>query len=210
MAQLLWNPDANVDELFSEYLNDFYGAGAADARRFYDRLEFAMSSIQQWKHYGEEHQVECLTDQINRNADVLFPSEHLKLEPYHPAKNAGVSLEESVHALAECRTIMDHLRAQDLPGEVKQRLAEDDRNLRYAENTVNLYYYLVQALMAKKHQNLEEARRFYRLTVPFAEGLRNETEIVKTASSHANAKDGLEASLVEQAYDKLGKELGIK
>lgn len=209
MAQLLWNPDANVEQLFSEYLNDFYGAGAGDARRFYDRLEFAMSSIQQWKHYGGEHEGECLVDQINRHADVLFGTEHLKLEEYHPAKNAGVSLGESVRALQECRTIMDRLRAEDLPGEVKLRLAEDDRNLRYAENTVNLYYYMAQALMARKQQNLEQARQFYRRTVPYAQGLRNETEILQTASSHANARDGLDASLVEDAYKQLGEQLGV-
>jgi Domain of unknown function (DUF4838) len=209
MAQLLWNPDANVEQLFREYLNDFYGAGAADARRFYDRLEFAMSSIQQWKHYGGEHEGQCLVKQINRDADNLFGTEHLKLEPYHPAKNAGVSLEESVRALQECRTLMDRLRARGLPSEVKLRLAEDDRNLRYAENTVNLYFYLAQALMARKQHNLEQAQQFYRRTLPFAQGLREETEIVQTASSHANAKDGLDASLVEKAYEELGKQLGI-
>jgi hypothetical protein len=209
MAQLLWNPDADVEQLFSEYLNDFYGAGADDARRFYDRLEFAMSSIQQWKHYRGEHGGQCLVKLINKGADNLFDNEHLKLEEYHPAKNAGVSLGESVRALQECRTIMDRLHGRHLPGQVQQRLAEDDRNLRYAENTVNLYYYLVKSMMARKQSNLEEAKRFYRLTVPFAQGLRSETEIVQTASSHANAKDGLDASLVERTYEELGNQLGI-
>ena len=101
------------------------------------------------------------------------------------------------------------MRDRGLNGEVRLRLVEDDRNLRYAENTVNLYYYLVQSMIAKKQSNLEEAKRFYRLTVPFAQGLRNEKEIVQTASSHANAKDGLDASLVEQKYEELGRELGI-
>jgi hypothetical protein len=209
MAQLLWNPDADVEQLFSEYLNDFYGAGADDARRFYDRLEFAMSSVEQWKHYRGENGGQCLVKLINRDADNLFDNEHLKLEEYHPAKNAGVSLGESVRALQECRTIMDRLRARDLPSEVEQRLAEDDRNLRYAENTVNLYYYLAQSMMARKQLKLEEAKRFYRLSVPFAQGLRSETEIVQTASSHANAKDGLDASLVERTYEELGNQLGI-
>ena len=104
---------------------------------------------------------------------------------------------------------MNRLRAKELPGEVKLRLAEDDRNLRYAENTVNLYYYLAQALMARKQQKLEQAKEFYRLTVPFAQGLREETGIVQTASSHANAKDGLDASLVEKTYEELGKQLGV-
>jgi hypothetical protein len=45
--------------------------------------------------------------------------------------------------------------------------------------------------------------------LPFAQGLRDEKEIVQTASSHANAKDGLDASLVEQKYEELGSKLGI-
>ncbi len=209
LAQLLWNPEADTEQLFSDYLTDFYGPVAKPARRFYNLLEYAMLSVQQWKHYGGEHEGQCLVKQIDSNADNLFGTEHLKLEAYHPLKNAGVSLGESVRALQECRTIMDRLRAQNLPSEVKLRLAEDDRNLRYAENTVNLYYYLAQALMARKQQNLEQAKEFYRRTVPLAQGLREETEILQTASSHANAKNGLDASLVEKAYEELGKQLGI-
>jgi hypothetical protein len=202
MAQLLWNPDADVEQVFSEYLNDFYGAGAGDARRFYDRLEFAMASVQQWKR--------DLAGRINRDADMLFGTEHLKLEEYHPAKNAGVSLGESVRALQECRRIMDRLRTEDLPTPVMLRLAEDDRNLRYAENTVSLYYYLAQALIAKKQQKLDEARRLYRLTVPFAEGLRAETEIPQTSYLFGpNQRDGLEASLVKGTYVELGRQLGV-
>jgi hypothetical protein len=48
-----------------------------------------------------------------------------------------------------------------------------------------------------------------RTLTQFAQGLRNETEIVQTASSHANAQDGLDASLVEHTYEELGKQLGI-
>ncbi len=36
-----------------------------------------------------------------------------------------------------------------------------------------------------------------------------EAGIVQTASSHANAKDGLDASLVEKTYEELGKQIGI-
>jgi hypothetical protein len=209
MAQLLWNPEADSEQLFSEYLADFYGAGAEDARRFYDRLEYAMSPVQQWKHYRGENGAQGLTRHISRNENELFDNEHLKLEEYHPAKNAGISLGESVSALKECRTIMDSLKSRNLPSEVKLRLAEDDRNLAYSENTVNLYYYLAQAITAARQQNLDEAKRFYRLTLPFAQGLRDETGILQTASSHANAKDGLDASLVEKAYEKLGEQLGV-
>jgi len=200
MAQLLGDPGANVEQLFSEYLNDFYGAGAGDAWRLDDRLEYAMASVEQWKR--------SLAGAVNGDADVLFPTEHLKLEEYHPSKNDGVDLEESVRGLQECRTIMNGLLAQKLPSELRQRLVEDDRNLRYAENMVNLYYYLARALMARKQQNLEQARRFYRLTLPFARGLRNETEIMQSAAD-ANARDGLVASLVQRTYEKLSKQLGI-
>ena len=92
---------------------------------------------------------------------------------------------------------------------MKQRFYEDDRNLKYAENTVNFYYYFSQAILAKRDGNLKQSKQFYQKSIPFAKGLKAETEIVQTASSHANAKDGLDATRVDETYLKFGKKLGV-
>ena len=49
----------------------------------------------------------------------------------------------------------------------------------------------------------------YKKSIPFAKALESEKEIVQSSSSHANAKDGMDASLIKDAYLKLGEELKI-
>ncbi len=202
-AKLLWNPQADVKEIMAEYYDLFYGTAAQQMAHLYDRLEYAMSSVKQWKH------TKPLISRINNDLEPLFNLQHLQLKESHPPQNDGVDLEESVIALQECRQIMDKLLAQDWPQSMETRLQIDDKNLRYGENTVNFYYYVAQAIMAKRSGDLQQAREFYKKSIPYARGLKEETEIVQTASSHANAKDGLDASRIESAYEKLGKGLRV-
>ena len=104
---------------------------------------------------------------------------------------------------------MDEVAAQKWSDLMKQRLFEDDKNLRYGENTVNFYYYFVQAIMAKKDGDIKQAKQFYRISIPFAKGLKAEKEIVQTSSSHANIEDGLKATRVEKNFLELGEKLGL-
>ena len=203
MAKLLWNPDVNVKTLADDYFDHFYGPASGRMKRLYAKLEYAMSSVKQWKH------TKPLTERIYRDKKPLFNLEHLHLKEYHPSANDGVDLEESVLALKACRSIMDSLLQKQWPDVMQQRLADDDKNLRYGENTVNFYYYISQCILAKRAGDVDKAREFYRKTIPYAKALKAETEIVQTASSHANAKDGLDATRIEKVYYKLGKELGI-
>ncbi|NOY59028.1 MAG: DUF4838 domain-containing protein [Calditrichaeota bacterium] len=202
-AKLLWNPHVDTKQILAEYFDLFYESAAQQMAHLYERQEYAMSSVKQWKH------TKPLTDRIYKDLTPLFNLQHLHLKEYHPPENDGVDLEESVVALQECRQIMDKLLAKDWSPTMQARLAIDDENLRYGANTVNFYYYVAQAIMAKRSGNLQQARKFYKKSIPYARGLKEETEIVQTASSHANAKDGLEASQIESTYRKLGKELRI-
>ena len=104
---------------------------------------------------------------------------------------------------------MDKVLSDDCPPIMKQRLMEDDKNLQYAENTVNFYYYYVQAIQANRDGTVELAKKFYQASIPYARRLKAEVEIVQTASTHANAEDGLQATLVEKSYVEFGQELGM-
>ena len=50
-AKLLWNPDADVDQLISTYVKAAYGAGAREVQEYLDRLEHARLR-QRWTWYG--------------------------------------------------------------------------------------------------------------------------------------------------------------
>ena len=204
MAKLLWDPGADVPALVDRYCREFYGPAAAPMKELYERLEYAMSGVAHWKSGPSR-----LTARLARDAGTLFPLQHLQLKETHPPLNDGVDLEESVAGLGRCRTIMDEALAAAGPGLLRERLLEDDRNLRYAAHTVNLYYFVAQALLARRAGDLEKARGFYRAAEPHARGLKEETGILQTSASHANAKDGLEASQIEAAWNLLVGQFGV-
>ena len=204
MAKLLWNDGVDVAALADRYYADFYGAAAKPMKEFYERLEYAMSAIAHWKSGPSR-----LTRSLAKDLDPLFPLQHLQLEESHPPANDGVDLVESVAGLRRCRAIMDEVLPAVPAGVIRERLLEDDRNLRYAENTINLYYLMAQALVARRKGDLDRAREYYRASVPHARGLKEETGIVQSSSSHANARDGMDASQIEAAWKNLGTELGV-
>jgi len=203
-ARLLWNTRVNVRTLKSDYFANVYGPAAQQMARLYAQLEYGMSSVKQWKHS------QPLTSQIYWDKKPLFNLEHLKLREYHPPKNDGVDLEESVQALADCRRILNQVEQMNLSPVIQKRLAEDDRNLRYAENTVNFYYTFAQAILAKRAGNRAEERSFFLKSIPYAKGLEKEVDILKTGSAHTRRKNALEATRVIEPYLKMAKELGIQ
>ena len=189
----------------NEYFRDFYGPAASAMSELYGHLEEGMSSIHQWKSDRQK-----LTDRINRDLDPLFPLKHLQLATSEPGPvDRGVPLEKSVSELQACRKIMDRVLGETRASVLRSRLLEDDRNLRYAEATVNLYYLTARAILAKRAGDLAEARRLFGQTLPHVEVLRAETAIVASSASHANAADGMAASLIETGWKRLGVELGI-
>jgi hypothetical protein len=202
-ARMLWNPYSDVNATLADYYSRFYGSFSKSMSRLYDRLEYGLSNIKQLKHFRS------LAGRINSNDSLLFPLDHLQLKEYHPVKNDGVDLEESVMALQDCRRIMDTILMQPSDGRMRQILAEDDRNLQYAENTVLLYYHMARSILAKEAGDLVGAREYFRMTIPIAVALEAEKGILQTSSSHANAQDGFEASLIKKAHQRLAEELHI-
>ena len=206
LARLLWNPQASMESLLDEYFRDFYGEAAGDMRKLYERLEEAMSSIHQWKSDRQR-----LTNRINSDSAPLFFLKHLQLSAWAPtAVDRGVPLETSIEGLKECRAIMDRVLGRTQSALIRNRLIEDDRNLRYAENTVNLFYCVARSLLAKRAGDLTTAQRFYVRALPYTKALKAETGIVQSSASHANAVDGMEASLISAGWKRLGAELGVQ
>jgi hypothetical protein len=139
----------------------------------------------------------------------LFASTHVRLETRGPGSEDGIDLAESLEALAECRRLMDGSLKLELPPAVRLRLQEDDRNLRYGENTVKLYDSVARSILAKRAGDREAAARHFLAGIPCARALLEETEIVNASAAHANAKNGLDASLIEGAWRKLAKDLAV-
>jgi hypothetical protein len=200
-ARLMWNTETDVNRSLERYFTHVYGPVADDMRQLYDHLEIALSNVKQirdWEH---------LPDRINADLDPLFHRDHLQLEETHPEINDGVDLAQSVAAMKTCRALLDTVLSQELSPLLRMRLLEDDKNLRYGEHTIHFYDAVIRAILAEREGDLARARSEFRRSLPHARALKAETEILQTASSHANSKNGLTATAIEETYMQMGQRL---
>ncbi len=199
-AQMLWNPHIDAQALLSDYLLHRYGPAADRMREFYGHLEKALCNVTELKY--------VLAPRLARNDAVLFPHKHLKYLATHWDTDDGPDLVETVQEIALCRKIIDEVKQMPLPERVAARVAEDERVFRYAENTIHLFDHVVQAVHALREGNETLAREQYNLAARYGQMLREDKECARYSSSHANAADGLEASLIGAALSRLAKKFG--
>jgi len=198
LARLLWNPEADTDALLDEYFRLYYPTTSERARTFYRHLEEATANIKPFKHSVPGY---SLRGQLSRRSRELFPLDHLRYYPHHPARNDGPDLVEMIDAMHRARREIDAALVECTDATERARLLEDERRFAYGETMFLFYYHLVRLTMF--HNRNEEAlarREFVRLE-QFAERLRTITDLVQVASTHANAENGLVASQVASAYD---------
>lgn len=199
-ARMLWDPNLDAEALLDDYLKRRYGPAAQTMRQFYEHLEQALCNVTELKY--------VLAPALEANAENLFPHNHLQYDESHPETNDGPTLAEMVRHVAECRRLIDQVRGQVLPDKVGARTAEDERVFAYAENTLHLYDHVVQATRLLREGQIQQAKEQYLEAVPYAEALREDTTSASMSSSHASAPDGLSASLITNAYERLRKEFG--
>jgi hypothetical protein len=201
-ARKLWEVTSDLAPEIDLYFKNNYGPVATEMRAVYRELEFALSNIRQMRYW------EQLPDRIREGLFPLFPKAHFQLEKSIPERDDGVDLAESVAAFHRLRPILNEILQRDLPDRIRQRLAIDDQTIRYGENTVFFYDAVARAVMAEHEGDLARARAEFARSLPFARALKAETEVVQTATNHhVHAKDGLDATRIEEAYMELGQRL---
>lgn len=198
LARLLWNPDLDEAALLDDYFKGRYGPAADRMRRFYASLERALCNVSVLKyHVGRR---------LGRGQEP-FNLQHMRLEDTTTEQNDGPDFESCVAAVLHCQTIMDEIRAVDLPPKCRKRIREDEGLFRYAMNTILFYNALIRSRMALDEGDRGEAARMFKQAEELAGKLRNETEATKWASSHANAVNGLQASFAAPALERLRRAL---
>ncbi|MBN1417865.1 MAG: DUF4838 domain-containing protein [Planctomycetes bacterium] len=201
MARLLWDPASNPEALYADYLRGRYGSASEAMRAFYDSLERALSNITCLKYN--------LVLQLDRDAADPFDTDHLRYDETTATEQSGPSLVAMREGLAKARGILDEVLLGDLPPRVAARILEDEGMLRYAEDTVAFIFRVARGQMLL-HRGLEaRARREIEIAARHAVDLKATTEATRYASTHANAKDGYEASRAGRAFERLAKRLGV-
>ncbi len=199
MARQLWDVQTDCEALWSDYFQRRYGPVADTMRRFYESLEKMLSNVSELK-YG-------LCRRLERGAEDLFPTSHLRYEPAQGVKCDGPTLVEIVQHAETCRKLIDQATAAELPERIKARVAEDERMFTYGERTVCYYHQCAKAFRLARAGKLEEARPHYAEARRLAELLRGDT--VSVAHCYTpGAPNAFVATRATRALDHLAKLLG--
>ncbi len=199
-ARTLWDPKLDAKALLDEYFTRRYGPAAGAMRQLYDRLDTALSNATPLKYH--------LADRLNRNDKDLFPTRHLKHEPTRFDADDGPDLVEMTAAIDECLAMVERVRSQQWPEQVRLRIVEDAGPIRYAANTLHFFDVLVRATQLAREGRRKEAAELIPEMKRLAEALQADKTSARWSSSHASAADGLEASLVKKTYERLLSDLG--
>ena len=106
------------------------------------------------------------------------------------------------------RKALDAAIVQCTDASEEARLREDERRFSYGELMVAFHYHLYRTEMFDRAGNTEQARQEYGFLSLTAERLRNIVDLVQVSSSHANAKNGLDATMAEDIYNRFGEKYG--
>jgi hypothetical protein len=200
MARQLWDVTTNCPALWSDYFAKRYGPAAATMRAFYESLEQMLSNATELK-YG-------LARRLQRGAVELFPNAQLRYRREPGAACDAPTLVEMIEHGRRCRQRLDEARAIAVPDRIRLRIAEDNREFTYADQTLAYYDACVQAFQSARAGRVAEARRQYAEARRVADLLRSDTERTAHSSSHANACNTLDATLASGALDQLAKLVG--
>jgi hypothetical protein len=208
LARLLWDPDADADAILADYYAGRYPLTRASTRRFYESLEQAMANFKLLKgrvragraFYG-------LTRQIRAGQNPL-PLEHLRYATFHPVRNDAPDVQDMKSALGDARAALDRSLAAGPSGPERERLAADDRRLRYAEATLEFFDHLIRLYAFDQAGEAAGAAAEWRALDAVAGRLRRMTDASRWAGRDANATDGLQATEAADLYEAYGRKYG--
>jgi hypothetical protein len=193
LARLLWDTQTNVDNLLKEYFNSYYPTTNKYTRAFYNHLEFAMANTKTLKY--------SLRGILAKDNVQLFSLDHLHYDSFRPSNNDAPDMVEIVDTLKQARSKLDAALIKCTDSNEQLRLLEDENRFAYGEAMIYFYYHLTRTAIFHRRSDEIMVRHEFEKVEQFAKRLKAITDLVDVASSHANAKDGLEATQAVNAYE---------
>jgi hypothetical protein len=209
LARLLWSPDADVDSLLDDFCRRYYPTTSARMRRCLAYLETASANVVALQHcvgvYGTSG---TAGGRLADHRLPVFPLRHLQLDSPAGGAPLAPSLAGMAEAMRGARRELDAARAACRDSLERDRLADDERRFAYGEAMFAFYDHLVRVALQERRGDAAGARREFAGVERAARRLRAVRDLVRVASSHANARDGLEASGVVATYDFFRRRYG--
>ncbi len=204
MAELLWDVKADARAIVEEYFARYYPTTSRLAKAFYEDLEAMSSNMKAFKHYtlGYSLRNQLRAAAGNKKVD-LFPREDLQYFPKHQETDSGPAVVEIVAAVRRARQAIDDALLTCTDAQERGRLIEDEHRFAYGEAMILFYYHTIRTILFHQRGEAALARHEFRYLEPFARKLASITDLTNSAGEHANFKNGLVASQIENVYDFL-------
>jgi hypothetical protein len=177
-------------------------------REHYRALERASANILALQHCAGVFGTNAVGGRLAQPGARLFPLAHLQPVETHLSHDQAPSLEEIETAMRLARATLERAKSQAKGGLEGARLAEEERRFAYGEAMFRFYIGLIRTSMGARMGDEAAARAAFAAADSAARALRGITDLVQVSASHANARDGLEASGVTATYELFRKRYG--
>lgn len=210
MARLLWSPDVPADSVVSEFCRRYFADAAEPMRAYLEALARATENITALAHcvgaFGTGAGV--VGGRLTDPRFPLFPLQHLQPRSAHPPLNDAPDLEQIAASMRGARDALNAARAADADPFVQARLRDEARRFAYGEAMIGFWEGLIRLAALHRAGDAAGARRAWPLVEMEAVRLGAVRDLVQVAGSHADARDGLEASNVAPTYEFLRRRYG--
>jgi len=210
LARLLWDPFANVDTILARFRRRYYPTTFPQVAAFDAALERASANILPIElGTGAVGTSGTPAGRLTMPGAALFPMRHLPFDRRHGPPDDAPTWVEVTGAMGEARQSLDRALAGCRDPLERARLEDDARRFAYGEATFALYDHLLRTIERDRAADRGGALRELALADSAARRLEMMRDVVQVAASHANARDGLEASHVGPALAWWHARLGV-
>ncbi|MEO5617799.1 MAG: DUF4838 domain-containing protein [Candidatus Eisenbacteria bacterium] len=202
LSRLLWNPAADVDSLIADFTAREYPGAGREMREFYSALERGTANLLAVQHavgsVGSGNNPRLLDPRI-----PVFALRHLSDAPGPAGPDSAASLSQMAEAMASARRALDGARSKPGDARTSASLRDVEERFAYGEAMIEFWTALIRAAAAHREARPADLRIEMARADDAAARLREVRDLVQVGASHANARDGLEASGAARVYERL-------
>jgi hypothetical protein len=159
MARLCWDVQEDPAKLLERFFSEYFGPVAAEMRAVFALIEAAFANVAAWRNWAGTS-VTSVMRQVPQDSRIqsVFPLRHLQFDRRAAGNDSAPSALEGLRNIDQAREQIDDVLTQEMPEEVRQRVAEVEFLFRYGELSYRLYCSLAQVVSLERGGETDAAR----------------------------------------------------